>query len=522
MSVEFCSGSKDLQIGSATNAPAELSASQLPLTAASGRSMSKRRTIILTLCTCLGLMLIVGSAFAQMQISPAPTTESLVKDVLIGKGIKVKDVRFTGMPEAVASFSNPAAKPFATGIVISTGKARDLAGPNENPKSSTVNGSPGDKNLYVLAGGRTFDAALLDFDFMADKDSVTFNFVFASEEYNEFVGSTFNDAFALVVTGPGMPAGKNFGLIPGTNKPITVNSVNANENRDLYIDNNPFTLVGRINEQAKAKIDPAQLRDVGYDGMTKVLTVGFQVTPRAAYHMQIAIADAGDGTVDSAILLEGGSFKSQEQYRHVLRRAQIAEQRRQDSLARAIVIADSLQKIRTADSLVAVHREDSIAAAKALLDARLKKALEEKSAIDTLQSDDDSDLKDMGDDDLDDDENEEEEGEEVPEIDPRLQRLEIKEIIQYPLGEYLVPDSMEAKLQVMGKMLAARKSLRIGIYVPDGNSPDIAKLRYDMIRLELIKAGAKPEQLFPNGFSFQLPDTNRSANRAEIWLRDGE
>ena len=171
---------------------------------------------------------------AQLTVRQDRTPEEMIKEIVPGKGVVIKNVRYAGMPAALGEFAYPDAKKiFASGIVISTGKASDMAAANTNPKTSTVNGSTGDKNLYALAGGRTFDAAVLDFDFMADKDSLAFNFLFASEEYHDYVGSTFNDAFAIVITGPGMPAGKNFAVLPGTTQPITVNSINPNQNRQF-------------------------------------------------------------------------------------------------------------------------------------------------------------------------------------------------------------------------------------------------------------------------------------------------
>jgi len=63
----------------------------------------------------------------------------------------------------------------------------------------------GRSGLTVLAGIATFDAAVLNFDFIPDSDTVQFQYVFGSEEYNEFVGSPFNDVFGFLSTASTLP-----------------------------------------------------------------------------------------------------------------------------------------------------------------------------------------------------------------------------------------------------------------------------------------------------------------------------
>ena len=48
------------------------------------------------------------------------------------------------------------------------------------------------------------DAAVLEFDFIAISDTILFDFVFASDEYLEFVNTAFNDVFGFFLSGPGI------------------------------------------------------------------------------------------------------------------------------------------------------------------------------------------------------------------------------------------------------------------------------------------------------------------------------
>ncbi|MFN8393785.1 MAG: choice-of-anchor L domain-containing protein [Bacteroidia bacterium] len=513
-----------------------------------------RSTLLLTLVGIAAL------GQAQLSVRRDSTADVMVKEVLLGKGILVKGVRFTGLPDAIGVFSFPnSAGFFQSGVVLSTGKASDLAGPNIHPKTSTYNSVPGDKNLSSVAGGRTFDAAVLEFDFMADKDSVAFNFVFASEEYNDYVGSTYNDAFALVISGPNMPA-KNFAVLPGTNSPISVNSVNANSNRKYYWDNNPFTLVGKVNEAVKASLNQDILNNVGFDGMTKVMSVGCRVVPKQVYHFQMAIADAGDGTVDSAVLLEGESFKSHEQYKHVLRRIQLAEERRLDSLARVKAVEDSLRVVAELNMLREKVRRDSIERVR-LEQAKLGSdpanelgLASNDDAGDTnrsVGSDNDATVDDEGDDAADEEEDdedegddEEEDGDEIEDLDevgwkatsptdkapdnpatkpedetPAVKKptSELQEVLVYAGDSYLLDNLAEDRVRGFGKMLAGNPRLKLGIYLAGGDPTEVINMRFDLIRLELIKAGAKPDQIFRNGFSF---GKSNESHRAEVWIRE--
>lgn len=453
---------------------------------------------------------------AQLTVRQDRTPEEMIKGIVPGNGIVIKNVRYAGMPAALGEFAYPDAKKvFGSGIVMSTGKASDMAAANTNPKTSTVNGSAGDKNLYALAGGRTFDAAVLDFDFMADKDSLAFNFLFASEEYHDYVGSTFNDAFAIVITGPGMPAGKNFAVLPGTTQPITVNSINPNQNRQLYVDNNPFTLVGKINEQVKAGLNQDVLNNFSFDGMTKVFSVGCRIQPKQIYHFQMSIADAGDGTVDSAVLLEGNSLKSLEQSKHGLRRQMIAAQKREDSLARVKVVEDSLRMVAEIKMLRDKLVQDSIARVKQHIQDSIQSSQPEMEQelpepmifdLDSLKPEDLAKLEDIV-----------STSPPEKEAETKQPKIDLKDLVFYDGEGYLLTPEAETRIRNFGKMLAQNRRLKLGVYLPNGDPQESITMRYDLIRLELIKAGAKTDQIFRNGFSHSS-DVN--VHRAEICIRE--
>ena len=74
--------------------------------------------------------------------------------------------------------------------------SKGVEGPNECGGNTTDNQVPGDADLTTLAGVSTFDASVLEFDFVPAGNTVSFNYVFSSDEYPEFANSSFNDTFA--------------------------------------------------------------------------------------------------------------------------------------------------------------------------------------------------------------------------------------------------------------------------------------------------------------------------------------
>ena len=136
------------------------------------------------------------------------------------------------------------------------------------------------------AATTTSDAATLEFDFTPATSQVQFSYVFSSEEYNEFVSLGFNDAFGFFVNGA------NCALVAGSS-PVSVDTINLSSNPSLFINN----------DQSVA----TQL-DTEMDGLTVVLTCSASVNAGMTNHMKLAIADAGDSNLDSAVFLEQNSF----------------------------------------------------------------------------------------------------------------------------------------------------------------------------------------------------------------------
>jgi uncharacterized repeat protein (TIGR01451 family) len=223
-------------------------------------------------------------------------TPQQLAQLLAGPGVTVSNVTFTGASVAGGSFAGGLADGLGidTGVILSSGNVANAAGPNDDDGITGFNERPGDASLNVIVGEghTTFDAAVLEFDFVPASSTVSFRYVFASDEYNEFVG-LINDVFAFFIDG------QNVALVPGTSTPIAINTVNLDTNSAFYRNNDPSDLG-----------IPTPF-GTQFDGFTTVLIATATLTPNVSHHIKLAIADTDDFVLDSAVFLQAASFVSE-------------------------------------------------------------------------------------------------------------------------------------------------------------------------------------------------------------------
>jgi len=239
-----------------------------------------------------------------LQITPINNL-SAIANYLSGPGITISNVKFNGCDTAILGnmigyYEFSGLTPsfgIDTGIIISSGGVIGAIGPNNSMSMSTPTGTIAfyDSTMQSLIPGHTLtEAAVLEFDFTPLTDTlIASKFVFGSEEYPEFVNTSFNDVFGFFITGPnplgGMFLNHNLALIPGTNLPVTIDNVNDSMNASLYVNN-------------------AGGQTLQYDGYTTPVILQQVVTPGQLYHFKVGVADAGDQAYDSGVFMKIKSF----------------------------------------------------------------------------------------------------------------------------------------------------------------------------------------------------------------------
>jgi outer membrane protein OmpA-like peptidoglycan-associated protein len=268
-----------------------------------------------SLTTLVFLFWIYNPLFAQLKVNYVDSAESVVTDVLLSKnaGVELLYAKYMGSHAAIGTFSSHMVynEFIDSGIVLSTGNVMDAIGPNLEGGKSGKNVESGVGFLSQLAGSKTLDAAVLAFDFIPSTDSFCFKYIFASEEYPEYVNRGVNDVFAFVLINMENGEKKNIATLPDGKTPICVDEINHIKNKEYFILNGvwePENAAKWRNDSTKGE---AALM-IEFDGFTTVLNAGTRVEPGKKYRLILAISDVGDDVYDSAIFLKANSFKSEE------------------------------------------------------------------------------------------------------------------------------------------------------------------------------------------------------------------
>lgn len=244
---------------------------------------------------------------------------------LVGEGVVLKSFSITkaSSDEAYGFFEDKKSTlGMKKGLIMTTGGITGLCSGNtsggmsnythakmENRGFAKSNENTSPDLEKILKGQKTFDACVIELDIVPTADTLSFNYVFGSEEYDEYVGSAYNDAFAFFITGKNITGEKNLAVVPGSDIPVSVNSINGGGSRySRVVPSNPTYFVSNIAGNIK----------IEYDGMTKLMEIRQPVTPYETYHLKMCIADVSDDSFDSGVFIEGQSFVSYERSYNVL------------------------------------------------------------------------------------------------------------------------------------------------------------------------------------------------------------
>lgn len=256
---------------------------------------------------------------AQLQIQNTQTAQELVLNSFLGENISVSNVKFNGSTAAaqairdqVGKYSNGAgALGSEQGLLLTTGKVFVAAGPNNSASLSSVTATPfsGDADLALISGSAVRNVCNLEFDFIPNGDTVFFEYIFASEEYPEFANSSFNDTFALLLSGPGIsgPFGdnaQNIALIPGNSQPVSINNLNNGTSNSGPCENCAYYVSNGTGNT------PLVNTAMQYDGRSTILTARGTVVAGSTYHLKFILGNIGDNLYDSALFLVGESLRS--------------------------------------------------------------------------------------------------------------------------------------------------------------------------------------------------------------------
>lgn len=243
-----------------------------------------KKNYLLTLCLLLAVL-----SRAQLTITPNNVATQLAQ-LIAGSGVTISNATLSCGANSSATFSYTGANlGLSNGVLLTTGDATTAAMPVNIQSGTSVGNNISDPDLTQIQSNADNNLCRLEFDFVPICPQVSFQYVFASEEYPEWVGQ-INDAFGVFLTGPN-PAGGNYSaqniaLLPN-GQPVSINNVNSSANDPSFVANYDLGY-----------------NDIVYDGFTIPITSTAAVTPCQSYHIKFAVADASDEDYDSAVFLQ--------------------------------------------------------------------------------------------------------------------------------------------------------------------------------------------------------------------------
>lgn len=218
------------------------------------------------------------------------TSDALAKSIL-GKDIRVLDVRHTGACKQAGFISGYGHVGIENGVVLSSGAVSSILGPNSSDRSSDVifDLNIEDRDFFRLNDQHfTRDESIIELDFipLAGQTQISINYVFGSDEYDASkpgISNVPNDFMAIFVNGV------NCAQVNG--RKVGVQTINDTSNAEFYIDNER-----RLNSLTSTMDSP---HNTEMDGFSVALTCTAAVVPGERNHLEFGVVDAGRGLVKS-------------------------------------------------------------------------------------------------------------------------------------------------------------------------------------------------------------------------------
>lgn len=254
----------------------------------------------------LFLLFFTVLSFGQgITVSTNYTNDQLVNDVLINspcaQGYNIQSQGNCGI--GYFNTTNPNF-PFQEGVIIRNGNVNLSAGQYTGSNMSSTCSSTGDSELLAISQasgnpGSIQDVTYLKFNFVSSANYLSFDFIFASNEYGTYQCG-FSDVFAFILTDLNTGVSQNLAVIPGTTTPVSVTNIRDQAHNPNCPSVNPqFFSTYNVGSSTST---------MNMNGYTIPMTASAAVIPNNPYSIKLVIGDYNDTAFDSAVFLKGNSF----------------------------------------------------------------------------------------------------------------------------------------------------------------------------------------------------------------------
>jgi gliding motility-associated-like protein len=277
--------------------------------------MNSIKNILFIVVICF----IPNVASAQyITVDDTKSAQELIETVLVNSScanvfnFTVNGDTFSGVQNSYGYFNAGTSNfPLKEGVILSTSSSKTAIGPYVSNQNGGGNKSwIGDADLDQTLGTKSVNATVLEFDFIPLTDFISFNYIFASNEYQSYFPCEYSDGFAFLIKEAGSTDDyKNIAVIPGSDIPVSSKNIHTLIND--FVDSQNITHPGcnAINESYFNGLNTAST-PVNYSGQTIKMTAESDVIAGKTYHIKLVIADDGAQYYDSAVFLEAGSFSA--------------------------------------------------------------------------------------------------------------------------------------------------------------------------------------------------------------------
>ena len=250
-------------------------------------------------------------------VDDTQTAQQLIENVLVNSScanvsnFSATGDTFTSEQNSYGYFNSGSSNfPIKEGVLISTSSSKNARGPYISDLGNGSDSWVGDVDLDQTLGINSINATVLEFDFVPLTNFISFNYIFASNEYQSFFPCNYSDGFAFLIKEKGSTAGyTNIAVLPGTTIPVSSKNVHPTINDVIDTQNNLHPGCPAINESYFNGFN-TNTSPVNYSGQTVPLHAQADVIIGKSYHIKLVIADDKAVYYDSAIFLEAGSFSA--------------------------------------------------------------------------------------------------------------------------------------------------------------------------------------------------------------------
>jgi len=273
--------------------------------------------------------LLYSSLFSAATFTQGSSADELAAQIE-GVGITITNPVIThGAKNQRGIFSNGiagAGLQINEGILLTTMTVKKSFKKNSSPALSVNHKTKDkDKDLIGIDPNAYFNTIVFEFDVTLDENTrlLLIDYQFAAEEYNEYVGTKFNDAFGFFISGGDLPPGVTYNIarVVDNQTYVTINNINnystvavnnVNNGRAgnrLNSGNKPPTAPDYSNTAFYINNDQNNHKGtspviVEYDGLTVTLHATLDnLKPNETYHFKMAIADASDAKLNTGVFV---------------------------------------------------------------------------------------------------------------------------------------------------------------------------------------------------------------------------